>query len=163
MKKRRAISIPQIKTLAEADAHQRKHGFKPLLPQLQQAVDKTLAEIAELKKDPRNRQRLRNVRERKPNKTEREFGVLLEARKRTGELVEYVFEGVRLLWGGGMTYTADWSARRPDGKIEIHETKGVHIFDRDIVRFKGCRAEWQHWFVFHFHQRQKDGTWHQLL
>jgi hypothetical protein len=159
VKKRRAISIPQIKTLADADAHQRRHGFKPLLPQptlpqLQAAADEASAKI---------KGKLRNVRQRKPNKTEREFGVLLEARKRTGELVEVRFEGVRLLWGGGMTYTADWSARRPDGKIEIHETKGAHIFDRDTVRFKGCRAEWQHWFVFYFHQRQKDGTWHQLL
>lgn len=157
MKKRRAISIPQITTLEQADAHQRKHGFKPVLPtqaQLQAAVDEASAKI---------KGKLRNVRQRKPNKTEREFGYLLEARKRSGALVEYVFEGVRLLWGGGMTYTADYTARRPDGKIEIHEVKGAHIFDRDTVRFKGCRAEWQRWFIFYFTQRTKDGQWHQLL
>lgn len=154
MKKRRGISIPQIKTLADADAHQRRHGFKPLLKQ-ESAIPGYNTDGTK-----RPKGKLRNVRLRKPNKTEREFALLLEARKVGGELVEYVFEGVRLLWGGGMTYTADYSARRPDGKIEIHEVKGAHIFDRDIVRFKGCRAEWQRWFVFQFHQRTKDGQWH---
>lgn len=141
-------------SLEQADAHQRKHGFKPVLARLQAAADESSAKI---------KGKLRNVRVRQPNKVEREFGMLLEARKRKGDLLEYVYEGVRLLWGGGMTYTADWSARRADGKIEIHEVKGAHIFDRDIVRFKGCRAEWRQWFIFLFHQRTKDGQWHHQL
>jgi hypothetical protein len=149
-----AIPIPQITTLAEADAHQRRHGFKPLTERIENETGKSVGKA---------KGRLRNVRKRVMNKTEREFDRILEARLRTGEIVEKRYEGVRLLWGGGMTYTADFSARRPDGKIEIHEVKGAHIFDRDTVRFKGCRAEWEQWFIFAFHQRNKDGTWTRLL
>lgn len=142
-------------SIEQADAHQRKHGFKPVLAQLQAAVDEASAKI---------KGKLRNVRAREMNKTEREFSLLLEARKTQGELIEWRFHALRLQWGGGMHYTADFAARRADGNIEIHEVKGAHIFSRDTVRFKGCRAEWQQWgFIFHFHQRTKDGQWHQLL
>jgi hypothetical protein len=154
VKKRKGISM----TLEQADAHQRKHGFKPLTQ-----AGKAFVEMSELAAAAKRKGKLRNVRKRVMNKTEREFDRMLEARLRTGELVEKRYEGVRLLWGGGMTYTADFSARRPDGKIEIHEVKGAHIFDRDTVRFKGCRAEWEQWFIFAFHQRNKDGTWTRLL
>jgi hypothetical protein len=153
VKKRKGTRKGIDMTLEQADAHQRRHGFKPLLAGA--PVEDT--------RDKAPKGKMRNVRQRKMNKTEREFSVLLEARKVRGELVEWRFEGVRLLWGGGMTYTADFSARRPDGKIEIHEVKGDHIFDRDTVRFKGCRAEWLQWFIFYFHQRTKDGRWHELL
>jgi hypothetical protein len=140
-------------TIQQADEHQRRHGFKPLA-QLQAAANEASAKI---------KGKLRNVRRRQPNKTESEYSIMLADRWQRGELVEFRFEGVRLLWGDGMTYTADFSARRPDGKIEIHEVKGAHIFDRDIVRFKGCRAEWQQWFDFQFHQKTKDGQWQRLL
>jgi hypothetical protein len=140
-------------SLAEADAHQRKHGFKPLTERMENETGKSVG-----------KGKLRNVRKRVMNKTEREFSCVLEARKRAAEIDEWKFEGVRLLWGGGMTYTADFSVRHaPFEAITLVEVKGAHIRDRDIVRFKGCRNEWQHWFNFEFHQRNKDGTWTRLL
>jgi len=146
VKRSRAVNI----TLAQADAHQRKHGFLPL-------IQTTISE-----QKAKTSGKLRNVRTRKMNRVEREFSFVLDARKKRGELLAFCFEGVRLLWGGGMTYTPDFSAQRPDGKIELIEVKGAHIRDRDIVRFKGCRNEWQRWFTFEFHQR-RDHTWHRLL
>jgi hypothetical protein len=159
VKKRKGIPIPTITTIEQADAHQRHHGFKPLLQ------GKTLCEVFAAEDKPKGK--LRNVRKRQMNKTEREFSFILEAKKRALEIDDWKFEGVRLLWGGGMTYTADFSVKRTRlcgmDKIKVVEVKGAHIRDRDIVRFKGCRAEWLEWFDFEFHQRNKDGTWHQLL
>lgn len=138
-------------TLQQADAHQRRHGFKPLTERMENETGKSVG-----------KGKLRNVRKRVMNKTEREYSYILEARKRNGEIAAYKFEGVRLLWGGGMTYTPDFSVQYFGGHIELHEVKGAHIRDRDIVRFKGCRAEWEEWFGFEFHQRRQ-GTWTKLL
>lgn len=141
-------------TLEQADAHQRKHGFKPLI---------STARCEAAAEPQQKKTKLRNVRLREPNRIEREFRMLLEARLRTGELLDVKFEGVRLLWGGGMTYTCDWAARRADGRVEVHECKGARYSSRDLVRFKGCRHEWQQWFDFFFHQRSKEGQWTRLL
>ena len=149
VKKKKAIRIPQITTIEQADEHQRRHGFKPVIKQLQKTVDTVSAKL--------------RGKAREMNKTEREFSVLLEARKRDGNLKEWKYEGVRLLWGDCMVYTADFSALRPDGFVELHEIKGPFIRDRDIVRFKGCRAEWKEWFCFEMHQRTKEGQWNRLL
>ena len=152
-KKKIAVAIPQIKTLAEADAHQRKHGFKPLTGFTVQQ------EPIELK-----RPKLRGEdRKRKMNQTEREFETLQLARKSRGEIVDFRFEGVRLGWGDCMVYKPDFTALRPDGRIELLEVKGAHIFTRDIVRFKGCRAEWKDFFIFEMHQRDANKTWNRLL
>jgi hypothetical protein len=49
----------------------------------------------------------------------------------------------------------------PPPKWLCIEVKGPHIFDRDIVRFKGCRAEWPE---FHFQMWQlKKGEWSRIL
>jgi hypothetical protein len=162
VKKRKGINM----TIEQADAHQRKHGFKPV-GDLDKAVAQARGILGDPTKKTTGKGRLRNVRKRVMNKTEREFSFILEAQKRTAEIDDWKFEGVRLLWGGGMTYTADFSVRRTrlegGGRIKVVEVKGVHIRDRDIVRFKGCRHEWEEWFDFEFHQRRKDGTWHRLL
>lgn len=159
MRKKSAIAIPQIKTLEEADAHQRKHGFPPLVTPKEQRLASVHNSISGLR--PR---KLRGPAVVKMNKTEREFSVLLEARKRAGGITDYRFApAIRLMWGDGMFYKPDFAALRPDLYIELLEVKGPHIFDRDIVRFKGCRAEWKDWFVFEMHQRDKEGRWSRLL
>ena len=174
LKKKRAIAIPQIKTLEEADAHQRKHGFAPLITAREKQLDQVHGEVdlrnfvergqnaqravdAEIKKATKLRGEKRKI-----NQTEREFEVLLKARMSRGEIVEYRFEGVRLGWGDCMVYKPDFTARRPDGRIELLEVKGAHIRDRDIVRFKGCRAEWKDFFIFEMHQK-KDHQWSRIL
>lgn len=111
-----------------------------------------------------------------PNKTEAEYGRLLESQKLCGEIIEYRYEGITLRWAD-MKYTPDWFVvvgtmtddignpmiPRPIGThlaIRIIEVKGGHIFDRDIVRFKGARAAWP-LFQFEMHQK-KAGEWRRL-
>ena len=43
--------------------------------------------------------------------------------------------------GHYMTYSPDLSYEI-EGRMILVEVKGAHVRSRDIVRFKGCRAEW---------------------
>jgi hypothetical protein len=63
-----------------------------------------------------------------------------------------------LRWGNCMSYKPDFLDR--DSKT-IYEIKGAHVFSRDIVRFKGCAAEWSWLFDFQLWQ-WKDSKWSRL-
>jgi hypothetical protein len=144
-------------SMADADAHQRKHGFKPLTEFVERAqkAQTDVDKIIEATK-------LRGAR-REMNKTEHEFNLILEAQKRREEIQDYVFEGVRLAWGDCMVYKPDFSVHLRSGRVRLVEVKGAFIRDRDIVRFKGCRAEWKKWFDFEFWQRDRNKQWNRLL
>lgn len=158
-KKLRALSIPQIRTLEEADAHQRKHGFAPIIS----AREKQLAALhTEVDLNKRKGATLRGT-PRKMNATEREFSHLLEARKRTEKIQDWKFEGVRLGWGDCMVFKPDFTEVWRSGRMCLIEVKGPFIRDRDIVRFKGCKAEWKKWFDFQFWQRDRNKQWNRLL
>jgi hypothetical protein len=146
------VPIPQITSIEQADAHQRKHGFKPLIT----AVDEVLT-----KHEQRSQKKLR-IGARKQTQVEREFEVQLSVRKMNKQIKDFRFEGVRLPWGDGMLFKADFAIKELDDSITLTEVKGEHIWKHAIVRFKGCRAEWKQWFKFEFHQRTKDGQWHRL-
>jgi len=88
------------------------------------------------------------------NKTEAEFAMFLEDMKRNGEILRYEYEGITLRWAD-MRYTPDFLIFIPIG-LKLIEVKGGHIWDRDIVRFKGARAYWPE-FAFEMHQKTKDG------
>jgi hypothetical protein len=93
------------------------------------------------------------------NKTERRFADMLDARKRSGEILHWVYEGIRLKWGGSMHYTGDFVVFNGNDCPTIYEVKGAHIRDRDIVRFKGARNEWPQ-FPMEMWQ-WKEGKWTQ--
>ena len=63
-----------------------------------------------------------------------------------------------LRWGNCMTYKPDFLKGTRAEACTIIEVKGGHIFDRDIVRFKGCAAEWGWLFQFEMHQ-WNGGEW----
>lgn len=140
-------------TLAQADEHQRRHGFPPL----QQAVDETLEKINKLEKKLRGKARTMN-------QTEREFAAMLDEKKRRATIIDFRFEGVRLGWGDCMVYKPDFTVfANAWDKIRLIEVKGQHMWKHAIVRFKGCRAEWKDFFDFEFWQKDEHGQWHRLL
>lgn len=100
------------------------------------------------------------------NKTEAAFALRLEAMKQAGEILDYRYEGMRLKWGAdektgdSMWYKADFCVFREEIPILLIETKGAHIWSRDVVRFKGCRSGWP-CFDFELWQLTK-GQWKQL-
>lgn len=162
-------------TKEQAEAHQRKHGFLTAMgadPLFEQAVDEA------------KRERLLKP-SRSMNKTEHEFSLILESRRQKGEILSWKFEAVRLKWGEDprtkaamwykpdflVTYAVDyethdvieaggWRMAYRIGSV-VMEVKGPHIFSRDMVRFKGCRAEWPQ-FIFEMHQRDREGRWTQI-
>jgi len=67
------------------------------------------------------------------NATERDYGVVLEARKQQGEVLWYKFEGVKLRLANNTFYTPDFAVMRADGQLECHEVKG---FWQDDARAK---------------------------
>lgn len=102
------------------------------------------------------------LKERQPNKTEQRFLDICEARRKRNEIAGYRYEGIRLKWGGSMHYTPDVTIfENHNDRPVFVEVKCGHIFDRDIVRFKGCRAEWPE-FAFSMWQ-WKSGEWRQIL
>lgn len=161
MRKNKAVEIPQIKTLEEADAHQRKHGFAPLISSRERQLDRVHGAVD---LNERKAKKLRgDVREVKMNVTEREFAVMLAAQRGRNEIQAYCFQGIRLAWGDCMVYKPDFSVLQPSGRGKVIEVKGAFIRDRDIVRFKGCRAEWKDWFDFEMWQRDENKRWNQIL
>lgn len=76
-----------------------------------------------------------------PNKTEARYGLVLEARKRIGEISGYEFGAVTLKLADDVRYTPDFLVVLPDlsgsnmsgPRIELHEVKG---FMREDARIK---------------------------
>lgn len=135
---------------AFAEAHQRKHGFLCNGTEAISPVD-----LPESRKS-----KLRKAKE--PNATEAEYGLILEAMKRKGEIVHYVFEGISLRWADGLRYTADYAVFAENARTRLIEIKGrqnkaIRRRDDAIVRFKGCRAEWKTYFDFEMWEKGKDG------
>lgn len=117
----------------------------------------------------------------KMTRPEREYGLILEAMKRRGDIVDYRFQGMSLAWGADpatgrlMRYKCDWLVitcadlgvgSKDDGgwipilPVKLIEVKGAHIWPKDMIRFKGCRSEWTI-FEFELHQL-KGGQWTQI-
>jgi hypothetical protein len=159
----------------DVEAHQRRHGFMKggdascaLRPNSVQKNAGSGAVTSNPKAAPKPRQ----------NATEREYGLILEAMKRRGEILDYRPFGIRLEWGCDpqtgkpMVYSPDFTVRpRPTFEDSEHlwdrlpltlvEVKGGFIRPQDLIRWKGCRAEWP-MFRFELHQKTKEG-WRRVL
>lgn len=162
-----------ITTRAEAEAHQRKHGFAPMKDGEIRAISVPV---------PGKRDEM--------NKTERDYSFILEAMKRRGEIDEYRFQGMTLRWrdpqsGELMRYTPDFVVydkiiagplgdQRPleeaicivgpaPVRIRMVEIKGGWIkgkLERAIERFRHARTVHPQ-FVFEMHQK-KGGSWQRI-
>jgi hypothetical protein len=67
------------------------------------------------------------------NGTERDFAVLLEAKKRNGSILSWRFEPVTLRLAPGSGYTPDFMIVACDGTIDFAEVKG---FWREAARVR---------------------------
>lgn len=86
------------------------------------------------------------------NATETRMLDYLRARERRGDISNVRPFPMVLHWGMDaaghyMSYSPDMSYDA-DGRTVLVEVKGAHVRSRDIVRFKGCRAEWCGMFDF---------------
>lgn len=115
------------------------------------------------KPQPRRAPGLSKPRGRKGmNETETAYALILEARKRAGEIVRYEREGITLRWPDGMTYSPDFCIWETiDSRILLAETKGAFLREDALVKFRAARAYWPE-FRFEMWQLSK-GSWTQIL
>jgi hypothetical protein len=71
------------------------------------------------------------------NRLEADYALLLEARKRAGEVREYHYEALTLKLAHDTRYTPDFFVVLADGECELHETKGF-FRDDSKVKVKVC-------------------------
>jgi hypothetical protein len=159
----------------------REHATKagvPLPPGLEefvnrgQAAQKAVEAIIGTKLQPYQKAMLGMVPKSPMNKTEARFARLLDAEKRRGNLLiqDYKFHGLSLYWGldektgRAMRYKPDFFVRvfSPTRLHRVLEIKGPWISERDKVRFRGCRAEWQWLFDFEMWQEDENRVWRRI-
>jgi hypothetical protein len=104
--------------------------------------------------------------EKLPNKTEQEFGRMLQARIDRGDLDgPLMFEPVKFRIAGNCYYTIDWGCRSLEipfvGMPIFFEVKGAHIWDDSKVKFKAAK-EMHQWARFEMWQKKK-GEWKRIL
>ncbi len=134
-----------VMTLAQVEAYNARHGFGTTArssvepPKYSQII-------------PRD----------KRNKTETEFGLILEAMKQRGEIASYRFADCTLQIDEGCRYTPDYRVDRgPDHLPLFVEVKGGFIREDGMIKFRAARAL-HTWADFEMWQR-KQGQWSRLL
>lgn len=149
---------PKVMTMDEVRAHQQRHGLHT--PGLELGPTQAVIEEGASLFEPR-----------KKSGPEIEYELILESMKQAGKIVEHRYEGIKLAWGTDprsgrpMIYTPDFYVVRAAFRQKLYiadillvEVKGSKIWPKDMIRFKGCRAEWP-MFDFEMHQRGRDGAW----
>jgi hypothetical protein len=90
------------------------------------------------------------------NKTEAAHAAELEMRKRVGEVLDYLWQPMRLKLAPNCCYEPDFLLFLADHSIEFHEVKGSFITDDAIVKVK-VAAERFPWFRFVIYQYDRRG------
>lgn len=68
----------------------------------------------------------------KQNGTEKAYAAHLEGWKRSGGLLWYAFEGVKVRLADNTFYTPDFAVMRSNGELEMHEVKGFWTDDARV-------------------------------
>ncbi len=74
------------------------------------------------------------------NKLEAKYAAHLETQRRVGKIILWRYESVKFRLADRTWYTPDFYIMRPDGSIEIHETKG-HWEDDARVKIKATAEQ----------------------
>jgi len=96
----------------------------------------------------------------KMNGTEREFELVLRARKQAGEVIEYEFEAFKLRYGDDFkaTWTPDFMLLLADGTIELVDVKGGGGFEpATLVKVKAIAAKF--WYFRIVAEQRTRGGW----
>ena len=107
----------------------------------------------------------RLARARKPNpggqvvsKLERDYGAHLEALKRSGEIVDYKHQPLKLRLADKTYYNPDYSVHRTDDVIELVEVKGFWE-DMSRVKVKVCAERFPEFLFVAVTRPKKNEGW----
>lgn len=88
-------------------------------------------------------------------KLEADYALVLEARKRLGEIRDFRYEALTLRLGDDCRYTPDFMVMAMDDVIECHECKG-HRWAKNMVKLRVAAEQFP--FRFILIEREK-GAW----
>jgi hypothetical protein len=91
------------------------------------------------------------------NKTEREWSVMLEARRVAGELLYWSYEPIKVRMADNTFYTPDFLVVLASGAMELHEVKGAFVMDDARLKFKLVAEHFPAALVWA--QKVKGGAW----
>jgi len=90
------------------------------------------------------------------NKTEAAYDKMLAARKFSGEVLWYRFEGIKFRLADNTFYTPDFAVMLADGALEAHEVKG-HWLDDAKAKIKIAADQYPIRFIAVKAKTKKDG------
>lgn len=77
------------------------------------------------------------------NQTEGRYADILDARKGAGEIVKWWYEEITFRVGVERTiYRPDFVTLLPNGRLEVIEVKGAHVWDDARVKFQSAAREY---------------------
>jgi hypothetical protein len=93
------------------------------------------------------------------NATEKRYAAHLEQRKQAGEILWYLFEGIKLKLAPKTFLTVDYAVMSSDGQLEMHDVKGARAIFSDDAKVKMKVAADKFPFVFKvaFPKKARDG------
>lgn len=92
---------------------------------------------------------------RTQTKLEADYAVLLEGKKRLGEIRDFAYEALTLRLGHDCRYTPDFMVMAADDVIECHECKG-HRWAKNMVKLRVAADR----FPFRFYLCERSaGAW----
>jgi hypothetical protein len=92
------------------------------------------------------------------NGMEKKYAAYLDIRKVTGEIKDWKFEPLKLRLAPKTYYTPDFLLLMPDGRIELHETKGFMEEDA-AVKIKVAREMFAEIFTIVLVRMDKNKQW----
>lgn len=92
------------------------------------------------------------------NGMEKKYAAYLELRRIAGEILEWRFEPLKLRLAPKTYYTPDFLLLMPDGRIELHETKGFMEEDAN-VKIKVAREMFSSIFTIVLVRLDKNKNW----
>ena len=110
----------------------------------------TQADIDRLQGKPsskQNYQALGRLKSGVMNNTEKKYQAVLEARRLSGEVLQYWFEPMNLKLADKCFYRVDFLVLMHDLTLEIHEVKGGYITDDGLQKVKIANAMFPFRFI----------------
>ncbi|WP_374191197.1 DUF1064 domain-containing protein [Caballeronia sp. S22] len=104
---------------------------------------------------------LGRLRDGEQNATERRYEAHLEQQKQAGEILWYLFEGIKLKLAPKTFLTVDYAVMSSSGQLEMHDVKGARAIFSDDAKVKMKVAADKYPFVFKvaFPKKRGAGGW----
>lgn len=105
----------------------------------------------------RTRHAKAQIQDRYRSQLERDYALLLDARKRLGEIIDWDYEAITLHLGHDCRYTFDFFVMANDCVVECHEVKGGKQWDDAMVKLRVAARKFP--FRFKLCKKPKGEDW----